>query len=218
MNGKRKNNSCSASDTSRVSLQDLRLIIEKLKCSQYRPSTAKMYLGVWRQFNKFLMRLDTLPESWEDKTLLFIAHLVHDRKLQSTTVRSYITAIKRMLIDDSYDWQENQLLIRTMMRACRLINDRVVRTRLPIHCGLLEMILFEIKKMFSEQLYLCDLYLAIIALGYYGLMRIGELAYSPHVLKAKDVHLAKNKSKLLILLHSLKTHSSGVQEIKIVSN
>ena len=42
----------------------------------------------------------------------------------------------------------------------------------------------------------------------------------PHVLKAKDVHIATNKDKMLLILYSSKTHdkSSSPQEIKITAN
>ena len=48
-------------------------------------------------------------------------------------------------------------------------------------------------------------------------MRVGEVTKSPHVLKAKDVHIAKNKDKILLILYSSKTHdtASTPQEIKI---
>ena len=51
-------------------------------------------------------------------------------------------------------------------------------------------------------------------------MRIGEVTYSPHVLKARNVHLATHKDKLLLLLYSSKTHDKGSrpQKIKITSN
>ena len=57
-------------------------------------------------------------------------------------------------------------------------------------------------------------------MGYYGLMRVGELTLSPHTVKAKDVHLARNKEKLLIMLYTSKTHgrANKPQEIKITSN
>ena len=43
---------------------------------------------------------------------------------------------------------------------------------------------------------------------------------SNHVLKAKDVHIGTNKEKILLVLHSSKTHSPSnlLQEIKITSN
>ena len=143
--------------------------------------------------------------------------------MQSSTVKSYVSAIKRILIDDGYEWNDNKILLNALTKACRLINDRV-QTRLPIHCGLLELLLFEIHRHFmtgrENQIYLTVLYQVIFALGYYGLMRVGELTLSQHTLKAKDVHLSYNKEKLLMVLYSSKTHDRHTypQEIKIIAN
>ena len=51
-------------------------------------------------------------------------------------------------------------------------------------------------------------------------MRVGEVTLSPHVLKAKNVHLTTNKDKLLLVLYSSKTHDEGSrpQKIKITWN
>ena len=141
--------------------------------------------------------------------------------MQSASVRSYISAIKRTLIDDGYNWDDNQLLLSSLTRACKLTND-TVKTRLPIQCGLLEVLLFEAQRKFQKenQPYLLILYQALFALGYYGLMRVGELTEGPHTLKAKDVHMATNKDKLLLVLYSSKTHdlSQRPQKIKITSS
>ena len=64
------------------------------------------------------------------------------------------------------------------------------------------------------------LYKAIFALGYYGLLRVGELTDSPHVIKARDVHLALNKEKILVVLQTSKTHGRNArpQKVKITAN
>ena len=64
------------------------------------------------------------------------------------------------------------------------------------------------------------MYQLLFALGYYGLMRVGELTNSQHVVKAANVHSAMNKNKILIILYSSKTHNEGSipQKIKITSN
>ena len=105
-------------------------------------------------------------------------------------------------------------------RACKLVNDRV-HTRLEIQCGLLELILFEIHRFFSNsgQEYLNILYKALFALGYYGLLRAGELTLSQHVVKAANVHITQNKDKMLIIFYSSKTHGleSRPQKIRITA-
>ena len=52
------------------------------------------------------------------------------------------------------------------------------------------------------------------------MLRVGEITLSHHVMKACDTHFAKNKDKLMIMLYSSKTHSTGMrpQHIKITSN
>ena len=84
------------------------------------------------------------------------------------------------------------------------------------------MILFELERKFriNNQVYLEILYKAIFILSYYGMMRIGEVTLSPHVLKACNVHMVKNKDKLLLILYSSKTHGlrHRPQKIKITLN
>ena len=53
--------------------------------------------------------------------------------------------------------------------------------------------------------------------AYFGLLRVGEITLSEHIIKAVDVHIGTNKKKMMFILHSSKTHSKGVkpQTIKI---
>ena len=160
------------------------------------------------------------PDSWEDRTNLFMAFKI-ENGMQSRSVKSYVSAIKRVLIDDGYQWEDNKLLIGSLTKACRIINDRVT-IRLPINCKLLELILFEVNRFYSlrNQHYLNILYQTLFALSYYGLMRVGEVTKSPHVVKACNIHVAKNKEKILVLLYTSKTHGCErePQKIKITSN
>ena len=178
------------------------------------------YLRVWRQFNKFVISLDVKPKTWEDRVTLFIAYKI-ENGMQSNTVKSYVSAIKRLLIDDGYPWDDQKVLLGSLTKACKLINDKV-HTRLPIQCSLLEMILFEIQRLYGQngKIYLDTLFKALFALSYYGMMRVGEVTLSDHVIRAKDVHSALNKDRLLLILYSSKTHSIAMrpQKIKITSN
>ena len=113
------------------------------------------------------------------------------------------------------------MLLGSLTKACKLINDKV-HTRLPIQCGLLELILFEIQRVYGSagQHYLQIMYTALFALSYYGMMRVGEVTKSDHVVKAKDIQSAVNKDKLRVILYSSKTHKTGMrpQKITITSN
>ena len=204
----------------RISTAHMESIVNRLMGQQHRSSTAKNYLSVWRQFNDFVISLDRRPRLWEDRTTLFIGYLIN-KGMQSSTVKSYVSAIKKTLIMDGYQWDDNLVLVRSLAKACRIINDKV-RTRLPIHCGLLEMILFEVQRIFNlnNQWFLEIMYKTLFAVSYYGLMRVGEVTKSQHSLKAADVHIARNKCKILLVLYSSKTHdlANRPQKIKITAN
>ena len=136
--------------------------------------------------------------------------------VQSAMLKSYMAAIKHILKRGNYKWDESKAILHTLIRACKLSNNTFY-THLPIHIALLEMILFELSRKFSTQPYLETLYQAMFLLAYYGLMRIGELTKGEHPVRAKDVHIGSNKNKILLILHSSKTHGKEAppQKIKI---
>ena len=209
--------SSSSSGSSRISMARMLQVVESLKCKKNRSSTRVNYQSIWRQFNHFLVRLDILPPTWEDRAVLFCAHLVETGK-QSATVKSYLSAIKSVLSDDDYEWCNHNVLLTTLTRACRTVNDRVL-IRLPIGKGLLEMILFKLQCILDGQWYLLIMYCALFTLAYYGLFRVGELAKGTHPVRVADVHLARNKNKLRLLLWTLKiwfqdTHPNKLKLLK----
>ena len=88
------------------------------------------------------------PPSWEDRVTLFIGYKV-DQGINSSTVKCYVSAIKKMLTDDGYPWDDRKVLVGSLTKACKLVNDKV-HTRLPIHCSLLELILFELQRAYNR--------------------------------------------------------------------
>ena len=96
-----------------------------------------------------MVSLYVKPKLWEDKTTLFIGFLINNG-MQSSTVKTYVSAIKKTLIIDGYKWDDSLVLVRSLAKACRIINDQVW-VRLPIQCGLLEVMLFEVQKYFGHK-------------------------------------------------------------------
>ena len=155
----------------------------------------------------------------EDHASLFAAHIIN-KGCQSTSIKSYISVIKFVLLRDGYDWKDSQIMVSSLTRACKLVNDRV-KSHLPIHYGLLELILFEVDRFYhGSQPYLQSMYKALFALGYYGMLRAGELTMGPHIIQVKDMHSAVNKEKILLILYLSKMHDVGSQPqvIYIVPN
>ena len=70
------------------------------------------------------MRLDVKPDSWEDRIMLFTGYLIENQK-QSSTVWSYISAIKAILQADGKEIHKNRVLLASITWACRINNDRV---------------------------------------------------------------------------------------------
>ena len=213
-----KATSRASTSSSCISSDDMRRTLERLKCTQIRNSTKHSYQSVWKKFNEFMVKLDNWPDSWEDRVSLFGAYLV-EQGIQSSTLRSYVSAIKHTLQLDGYKWLDDKVLLSVLVRASRMVNDTLM-VCLPIYLGLLELLLFELERLYDTQPYLCILYQGAFSLTYYGLMWSGEITQSPHVCKASDVHISVNKSKLLIILYTLKTHSTAnvPQKIKITES
>ena len=147
--------------------------------------------------------------------------MIEERQAKSTTVKSYISAIRSVLQEDGVTLCENKFLLSSLTRACRFINDKV-RTRLPIHKDMLIVLIRQVEEDFqnANQLYLATLFKAIFSTAYYGLFRIGELATGSHPILARDAHIGVNKNKLLFLLRTSKTHWSDQkpQTVKIDSS
>ena len=75
----------SSADSSKISTNMMYSIIEMLKIKQTRDTTFKNCLRIWKKFNNFLIKLDSLPEKWEERAMIFAANLVNEG-MQSSTV------------------------------------------------------------------------------------------------------------------------------------
>ena len=210
--------SSKSSQSSKIST-DYVNVLEKLKCRQTRASTENNYISICRHLNKFLINLDSRDSnlSWEERTALFGAYLV-DGGIQSSTLKSYFSAIKHILKQDGYKWDDNKVILSSLVRSCKLENDRV-KIRLPICRNLLDLLLFEVQRYFNlqdaPQPYLELLYKTIFCLAYYGMLRVGEISESPHNIKAKDVHVGDNKDKIMLVLYTSKTHGQESEPQKL---
>ena len=197
-------------------------IVEKLKSECCQDSTRKTYWCVWRIFNKFFIRLDFKPRFWEDRIVLFVAFLINNRQLKSTTSRSYLSAIRAVLWENNIKLNEDLVLLSSLMRACKIKNDTIC-TRLPIQKQLLHLIVDECQRYFGKvkpKPYLGSMYKALFLSAYYGMLRVGEITQGLHGLLARNVHIGTNKKNILFILFTSKTHTQGMkpQRIKIKSS
>ena len=159
------------------------------------------YYGTWKNF-----KLDKKPKTLEDRLTLYVGFLIQNNR-KSTTIRSYISAIKAILKEDGIELNVDQYLLTSLTKACRFRNY-AVKARLPIQKGLLQLILEETDRYFNtiSQCYLALMYKALFSTAYYGMFRVGELTKGSHPVLANDVKSGENKRKMLFILRTSKTH------------
>ena len=189
---------------SSISTKSIREYVQILRVQSLRSSTRRNYYNIWRIFNAFFLQLDCKPKTWEDKIVLFVAYLI-DKKIKSNTINCYVSAIKKILKEDGVKIQEDRSLLNSLTRACKLKNDKAT-IRLPIHKSLLREIVSAIIEIFDQQPFVCNLYQTMFISAFFGLLRIGEIMKSPHVIKVRDIHIEQNKCKLMFLFRSSKTY------------
>ena len=75
-------------------------------------------------------------------------------------------------------------------------NDEIV-IKIPIQKDAIKLIIDGLNEMYegekAQQPYLNALYQAMIMAAYYGMLRIGEVSKSPHVILAKNVQRVQTK-------------------------
>lgn len=190
------------------SRQQFKYILAKIKGMRLRWKTRRMYHARWLAFNKFIQKFDIMPDTWEERLHLYAAYLI-DNKKQSSTVRTYLTAIKQILRLADIEINEEKYLLSSMIKACKIKNDRLY-IRMPIQLSLLKALLRKAHQYYlleRGQVYLATMLKAMFAMAYFGLMRVSEITTGAHPVKAPDVRYAKNKNKIVVTLHSSKTHS-----------
>ena len=175
-------------------------------------------MSIWRHFNRFLIKLDMrIATSWEEKVALFGAHLT-ENGLQSSTLKSYFSAIKYILKSDGYEWSDNKAVLNGLIKGCKMVNDQI-KIRLPIRRKLLELMLFEVERLYDDQPYLEYMYKAAFVLAYFAMLRVGEIGLGDHTVLAPNVHVSMNndRSKILVVLYTSKTHGedSDLQRITV---
>ena len=205
---KTKNKRTGSSNSSTISTADIKGIIDRLKMERVRSMTRRNYYSVWKSFNTFFIQLDVKPDNWEDRLTLFIGYLIEYKKVQSQTARSYISAMKTVLMEDGFDISEDKFVLSSLIRACKYRND-CVRNRLPIQKDLLIEILKFTNNYYLDQgqAYLASLFSSLFITAYFGLFRVCELTLtnSRQTVRVTDVHIGRNKEKILFILRSSKT-------------
>lgn len=177
-----------------------------MKGGKLSKETRRKYHSIFEGMNMFVVKLDRKPQDWGDKMNLYLAYLSEVKKLQSNTLKSYISAIKQILIIEGYEINKDRVVLDSIIKTTKARNDKLL-PRMPIGYHRLNTLLNHIETYFDTQPYLSALYRAMYASAYHGLLRVGEVTLGKHVIKAKDVHIGENKRKVQLVLWTSKTHT-----------
>ena len=192
-------------------------IVDKLKSERCRDSTRRTYHNVRHLFAKFYAQLDRKPKLWNDRILLFVAYLVDACKLKSTTVRSYVSAIKGVLVEDEVEIENDSFELKALTRACRLKNDS--HHQISNLQGFTYADTKEIGNTSWRSTILAETLPSFVQYCLFWSPEGGEVTDSEHSIRVKNTHIRTNKDKILLVLDSSKTHNKGdkPQKIKISS-
>lgn len=175
-----------------------------MKNGDIEDSTKETYHTIWLGFLRFLDGFKDLPKDWEQKMVMYAAHLGNTGN-QAPTVSSYMSAIKYKLKKDGVIIPDKNFEIASIIRTCKIKNNAVFY-RCGINKPMMKNLVAILKKDCNDkgQEYLFKLYRAMFWTAYYGMFRISELTESKHALKFQDMKEAINKRKFLCILRSAK--------------
>lgn len=194
----------------RLSAQYFRSAEKRLTANRgNKRGTERTYRSAYLEFTRFNLSLDHMPELLDDQLAIFVAYRV-EKGDYSSTLESYLSGIKSMLSVDGIQINTRTARLRALIKACKYKNDRVIQ-RMPIKEALLVRIIRQVDLIFAKQPYLASLYKCMLTMGYFGMMRVGEMARGDHPVLARDVHLSHRTKKVQIILRTSKTHGLGDQ-------
>lgn len=194
----------------RLSAEFFRNVEKRLTTNRgMKKNTKRAYRTAYLEFTRFNLSLDNMPELLDDQLALFVAFRTQKGDY-STTVNSYLSGIRSMLLLDGIEINTRTARLRALIKACKYENDRVIQ-RQPIKESMLMRVIRQVDLMFDDQAYLCSLYKCMLVMGYFGMLRVGEMATGDHPVLARDIHLNHELKKVQIILRSSKTHGLGDQ-------
>lgn len=200
----------SSSGAVRLSVQFFKNLEERLvNDGGKRSGTKRVYRMAYLDFTRFNLSLNNMPERLDDQLAIYVAYRVQLGD-HSGTIETYLSGIKYMLGKDGIQINTRTTRLRALIKACKYKNDRVIQ-RMPITETLLVKLIKEIDLIFQYQPYLARLYRCMMVLGFYGMLRVGEMASGEHPILARDVHLNQKLKKVQIILRTSKTHGLGDQ-------
>ena len=135
---------------------------------------------------------------------MFTAQLIQEGRA-GQTVRSYVSAVRSILKEDGIKLTHDYQPLISLLQSTKYTTKPSGQIRLPIQWGLVKLIADDMDNHYSGVDSYSNIMLkAILMAGYFGLLRIGEMtdSESNHTIKFCDVHFERQRSKILMVLHT----------------
>ncbi|XP_006458838.1 hypothetical protein AGABI2DRAFT_40469, partial [Agaricus bisporus var. bisporus H97] len=162
-------------------------------------STRQVYRSHLKSYLIFVYSHDLDPEPNETTLALFVAYM--SQYIKPSSVESYLTGIAHYLAPyypKVYNWRTAQIVHQTLQGCKKLYNTPIQRKRaLTLHDLSLITSYFDTSDNYDDRLFI-----AILLIGFYGLLRLGELVY-PNDIRLDNTRKMVHRDTLTLVASSL---------------
>ena len=191
----------------------VRVHIQQLTALAVAESTHKSYARGWCMFERFADQYNVDTNGVKEHNLLEFVSFLSLSGFAASTVQLYLTGVRHHLKLQGKNSFKDSFVIKMVVKG---VTSRytVPDIRLPINIGLLHDMWNVIPIILRNQ-YLVKMYRSMLTLVYHGLLRLGEITYTPHVIKVEHTFFVHQNVHLY--LHSSKTNNSPFPQRVVVA-
>ena len=187
--------------------------IQQLTTLAVAESTSKSYARGWCMFERFAEQYHVNMNSIKEHNLLEFISFLSLSGFAASTVQLYLTAVRHHLKLQGRNSFKDSFVIKMVVKG---VSSRysVPDIRLPINIGLLHD-MWNILPIVVRNPYMVKLYRSMFTLAYHGLLRPGEVTYTPHAIKVEHVYFVYENVHLY--LHSSKAKTGPFPQRVVVA-
>ena len=190
----------------------VRAHIQQLTTLAVAESTSKSYARGWCMFERFVEQYHVNMNSIKEHNLLEFISFLSLSGFAASTVQLYLTGVRHHLKLQGRNSFKDSFVIKMVVKG---VSSRysVPDIRLPINITLLHD-MWNILPIVLRNPYMVKLYRSMFTLAYHGLLRPGEVTYTPHAIKVQHVYFVYENVHLY--LHSSKTKTGPFPQKVVV--
>ena len=187
--------------------------IQQLTTLAVAESTSKSYARGWCMFKWFAEQYHVNMNSIKEHNLLEFISFLSLSGFAASTVQLYLTGVRHHLKLQGRNSFKDSFVIKMVVKG---VSSRylVPDIRLPINIALLHD-MWNVLSIVVKNPYMVKLYRSMFTLAYHGLLRPGEVTYTPHAIKVQHVYFVYENVHLY--LHSSKAKTGPFPQKVVVA-